>query len=134
MIQKMKKITLLALDAHKQEMLDQLSEIQVMHVTIDRKKAGQGKAAQHLQTLDKIVKAQMQLEEFRKTEVPQKELSAPECLAEILDLQAKTDSLKKQLNEQLQQKEKLEPWGDFDPASLKSLKAQGLFLKFLTLL
>ena len=130
MIQKMKKITLLALEAHKQEMLEQLSELKVMHVTVDRKKAGQGIAAQHLQTLDQLVKAQILLDEFRKTEIPQKELPASECLAEILDLQTNVDALKKQLEDLYQKKEKMSPWGDFDPESLNDLKKQGLFLKF----
>ena len=130
MIQKMKKITLLALETHKQEMLDQLSELKVMHITIDRKKAGQGQAALHLQTLDKIVKAQILLEEFKKTDIPQKELLAPECLTELQTLQNNMDSLQKRRDELLQKKEKLAPWGDFDPESIKSLGKQGLFLKF----
>ena len=54
MIQKMKKITLLTLESYKQEMLDQLSELSVMHITVDRKKAGQGDAAQYIQKLDQI--------------------------------------------------------------------------------
>ena len=130
MIQKMKKITLLALEAHKQEMLDQLSELSVMHITVDRKKAGQGIAANHLRTLDQIVRVQLLLDEFKKTDVPQKELPAPECLAELLKLLEETDSLKKQLDDLRQKKEKLTPWGDFDPATLNALKAKGLFLKF----
>ncbi|MBQ9772488.1 MAG: hypothetical protein IJW23_11765 [Lentisphaeria bacterium] len=130
MIQKMKKITLLTLESYKQEMLDQLSELSVMHITVDRKKAGQGDAAQYIQKLDQIAKAQFLLEEFKKTDIPQKELPARECLAELLNCIAEAESLKKQLDELLKQKEKLAPWGDFDPASFQAVKKKGLFLKF----
>lgn len=130
MIQKMKKITLLTLESYKQEMLDQLAELNVMHITVDRKKAGQGEAAKYLQELDRIAKAQFLLDEFKKTEVSQKELPARECLAELLNCIAETETLKKQLDDLLKQKEKIAPWGDFDPASFKAVKDQGLFLKF----
>lgn len=130
MIQKMKKITLLALEAHRQEMLERLSELNVMHVTVDRKRAGQGDAAQHLQTLDQIVRAQLLLDEFKKTELPQKTVPPAECLAELLSLQTKNESLRKQLDELQQKKEKWLPWGDFDTDQIGHLKAQGLILKF----
>ena len=98
MIQKMKKITLLTLESYKQEMLDQLSELSVMHITVDRKKAGQGEAARYLHELDQISKAQFLLDEFKKTDVPQKELPAVECLAELLNCIAKAETLKANKN------------------------------------
>ena len=132
MIQKMKKITLLALEVHRQEMLDQLSELSMMHISIDRKKAGQGEAAMYLQKLEQISRVQFILEEYKETELEQKECSAEECIAEVFDTLAKSDSLKKQLDDLNQKQAKLAPWGDFEPASLKSIRDQGLFVKFWT--
>ena len=130
MIQKMKKITLLALESRRQEMLNDLADLSVMHISCDKKKIGQGKAAEYLQILDQIVKADVVLNEYKDNSVQQKELAPQECLKEIETALAELDSCKKQLDDLARKKDQLIPWGDFDPASVKNLADHGIFVKF----
>lgn len=128
MIEKMKKLTFLVTDKEYDSFIASLRDLGVVHVQQLQK----GATSQNLQdgmALEQRYKASLQaLEIYAKTykgmELPKSvsESFSPEVLVQhVEDLQAEElnllhniDALQKEIN-------MLEPWGDFDPASIKNL-------------
>ena len=128
MIEKMKKLTFLVTEKEYDSFIASLRELGVVHVQQLQK----GATSQELQdgmSLEQRYKAALQaLDIYTKTydgmkvpEVLDESTSAEALLKHIEDLQAEElnllhniDALQKDIN-------MLEPWGDFDPASIKNL-------------
>ena len=128
MIEKMKKLTFLVTDKEYDSFIASLRELGVVHIQQLQK----GATSQELQdgmSLEQRYKAALQaLDIYTKTydgmKVPEamdESTSAETLLKHIEDLQAEEvnllhniDALQKDIN-------MLEPWGDFDPASVKNL-------------
>ena len=128
MIEKMKKLTFLVTEKEYDSFIASLRELGVVHVQQLQK----GATSQELQdgmSLEQRYKAALQaLDIYTKTyngmkvpEVLDESTSAEVLLKHVEDLQAEElnllhniDALQKDIN-------MLEPWGDFDPASIKNL-------------
>ena len=128
MIEKMKKLTFLVTEKEYDSFIASLRELGVVHVQQLQK----GATSQELQdgmSLEQRYKAALQaLDIYTKTydvmkvpEVLDESTSAEALLKHVEDLQAEElnllhniDALQKDIN-------MLEPWGDFDPASIKNL-------------
>ena len=128
MIEKMKKLTFLVTDKEYDSFIASLRELGVVHIQQLQK----GATSQELQdgmSLEQRYKSALQaLDIYAKTydgmkvpEVLDESTSAEALLKHIEDLQAEElnllhniDALQKDIN-------MLEPWGDFDPASIKNL-------------
>ena len=128
MIEKMKKLTFLVTEKEYHSFIASLRELGVVHVQQLQK----GATSQELQdgmSLEQRYKAALQaLDIYTKTyngmkvpEVLDESTSAEALLKHVEDLQAEElnllhniDALQKDIN-------MLEPWGDFDPASIKNL-------------
>ena len=130
MIQKMKKITLLAMESRKQMMLEQLADLSVMHISFCNDVNNKGNIAEYNALLEKISKMEFLLQEHKSSKEKQISLPPQECLDLLQKILEETDSAKKQLDELLPKKDLLSHWGDFDFNSIREMKNHGVFLKF----
>ena len=128
MIEKMKKLTFLVTDKEYDSFIASLRELGVVHIQQLQK----GATSQELQdgmALEQRYKAAIQaLEIYAKTydgrELPQAmdESTSPVALLQhIEDLQAEELKLLHNIDALQKNIQMLEPWGDFDPASIKNL-------------
>ena len=128
MIEKMKKLTFLVTDKEYDSFIASLRELGVVHIQQLQK----GATSQELQdgmALEQRYKAAIQaLEIYAKTydgmEVPQAmdESTSPVALLQhVEDLQAEELKLLHNIDALQKNIQMLEPWGDFDPASIKNL-------------
>ena len=127
MIEKMKKLTFLVTDKEYDSFIASLRELGVVHIQQLQK----GATSQELQdgmALEQRYKAAIQaLEIYAKTydgmEVPQAmdESTSPVALLQhVEDLQAEELKLLHNIDALQKNIQMLEPWGDFDPASIKN--------------
>ena len=128
MIEKMKKLTFLVTEKEYDTFIASLRELGVVHIQQLQK----GATSQELQdgkALEQRYKSALQaLEIYAKTykemKVPQalQESTSPEALLQhIEDLQAEELNLLHSIDDLQKNIHMLEPWGDFDPASVKHL-------------
>ena len=128
MIEKMKKLTFLVTDKEYDSFIASLRELGVVHIQQLQK----GATSQELQdgmSLEQRYKAALQaLDIYTKTydgmKVPEamdESTSAETLLKHIEDLQAEEVNLLHNIDALQKDVNMLEPWGDFDPASVKNL-------------
>jgi V/A-type H+-transporting ATPase subunit I len=128
MIEKMKKLTFLVTDKEYDSFIASLRELGVVHIQQLQKGATSQELQENL-TMEQRYKAALQaLEIYAKTykemAVPgtMDESTLPETLLQhIEDLQAEELNLLHNIDELQKDINALEPWGDFDPASIKHL-------------
>ena len=128
MIEKMKKLTFLVTDKEYDSFIASLRELGVVHIQQLQKGATSQELQQNL-TMEQRYKAALQaLEIYAKTykemAVPgtMDESTLPEALLQhIEDLQAEELNLLHNIDELQKDINALEPWGDFDPASIQHL-------------
>ena len=128
MIEKMKKLTFLVTDKEYDSFIASLRELGVVHIQ-QLQKGATSPELQAGMALEQRYKAAIQaLEIYAKTydgmEVPQAmdESTSPVALLQhIEDLQAEELKLLHNIDALQKNIQMLEPWGDFDPASIKNL-------------
>lgn len=123
MIVKMKKATLLCLDSCRIEALEDLRELGVLHVeTVRRSEAEDFEAvSKELASIDRVANLLTNYKPSGVASLSGKE--AYEKASSWLDAEA---AAAKRLDSLQRERERLEPWGEFDVKAFESLKAKGI--------
>lgn len=128
MIEKMSHVCLVTQSSHKQEMLDTLRELGIVHVA--ERKSADPALTERFNALSKL---SLELKNY----TPATSSSAPLSDEEFEELFRKTKealsrkaALAEQRSAALLEAEKLRPWGEFDPALVEELREDGLELHF----
>lgn len=130
MITPMKKHTFLVFHREYLEFLEQLGTLGVLHV-IERGEADrddqldekEARLARIQDVLDLLQTAEKELGEVPR--VHPKAVEADEIVREIEQVEEQIDLLKHQIEEIRKEKEKYEPWGNYDPGQIRSLEQSG---------
>ncbi len=127
MIEKMKLVSVIALESEKNALLDELRELELLHIA--EKRAGDGVLSERLLKLTKI---QSYLLEYQSS--PKEELLQDPAFEELFSrVDAAMEEKKALLSLQSASKmeaEKLRAWGDFSPEQVRELRALGYDLHF----
>ncbi len=126
MIERMKKTIVLASASHKAELLSSLRDLGVMHVTdmvtkssaLDELEKRRAEYSSVLQTLKE--------RGDKKTSASASGISFSEIHPSIMALLSEEESLKEKVVALQTEKERIAPFGEFDPDSLKALVADGV--------
>ena len=129
MIVKMKKITLLCVESERTAALEQLRELGIMHVVHETRVESESVDVS-ARDLDQISQVCTILSGIETKSDGVSERSGKEVFEEAAGLIRKQEELKKLISEQQLDIAALEPWGDFDPESVKKLAAAGIFVQF----
>ena len=128
MIEKMSHVCLVTQSSHKQEMLDTLRELGIVHVA--ERKSADPALTERFNALSKL---SLELKNYAPAAAPASPLSDEE-FEELFHKTKEALSRKAALAEQrsaaLLEAEKLRPWGDFDPALVEELREDGVELHF----
>ena len=136
MITKMKKLTFLVYHKEYEAFLNGVRDLGVVHVAEKQQGVADNTELQdsirlsgRLQAAEKLLQA-LKPVKSAVAETPASAARGLEVLNEVDELQAEKNKLQQQL--QVYQKEKvaLEPWGNFEPASLSRLHDAGLTVGF----
>jgi V/A-type H+-transporting ATPase subunit I len=130
MITPMKKHTFLVFHREYMDFLEQLGSLGVLHVIergeaerddmLDEKEARLARIQDVLELLQTVEK------EFGQVpRVHPRALEADDMVREIEQVEEKIDLLRHQIEEIRKEKEKFEPWGDYDPHVIRSLEESG---------
>ena len=126
MIERMKKTIVLASASHKAELLSSLRDLGVMHVTdmvtkssaLDELEKRRAEYSSVLQTLKE--------RGDKKASASASGISFSEIHPSIMALLSEEESLKEKVVALQTEKERIAPFGEFDPDSLKALAADGV--------
>ena len=124
MIGPMKKVLLLALESHKQEALEELRSAGVMQ--IDSAVQNSADTASLLEERAQALRILAELEKTPAAADPGKALSGGEILKQAAAAIEKRNAADSEAEKFRRRLDRLAPWGDFDCAKLKALRAQGV--------
>ncbi|MBE6380975.1 MAG: hypothetical protein E7047_08605 [Lentisphaerae bacterium] len=128
MIVPMKKVLLLALKSDQESALNQLRELGVMEVVSETVCDTADRAAQNsrLTALDRLIGS---LNSRKVDDDEQNEMPAVDDLLEYaLQLASEHEETSRKLETLRKEYSELEPWGEYDPARIKMLKEQGIWV------
>ena len=132
MIVKMKKVSLVILEAEKTQSLKSLRKAGLVH--LEEIEGGSAELSAFKEQSSETEKALAILEEVKlgkKQVVEQVKLSAEEAVAKAKEIISFTDSKKSlfdKINQNTQELSRLEKWGSVNPAELAALTEKGLYL------
>jgi len=137
MIVKMKKLELLLFYKEREQFLESLRSLGVVHVVEDLQKEGNN----HIQELQSILRLCERVE--RKLTAINSSKDAPAALTSKMDAPAilkrfeELEEEREKINQEIVACTKdlllLQPWGQFDPASIKKLANSGVKIRFLSM-
>lgn len=130
MIVKMKKSTVICLLAEKTKALESLRELGVLHVEITEMNDSEDRAVLEMHLME-AKHASHILASIKTKEEPEKEtnsIKGPDLCQLILDFDKNKTELSKELDSLERDKGLLEPWGEFSPELISSLKDKGIFV------
>lgn len=125
MIVKMKEVTLLCLERNRSEALEALRDLGVMHV----KQLGRVESddvAGLTQKITDAVKVYNILSGRKVSGEPGESIAPEKLVSEALKLLEEEASVTKQRENLLKEMEKLEPWGNFEPETVRKLRESGV--------
>lgn len=127
MIEKMKLVSVIAMESEKDALLQELQKLELLHIA--EKRAGDGLLSERLLKLTKI---QSYLLEYQSS--PKEELLSDTEFEELLSRVASAIEEKKELlslrSASKMEIEKLQAWGDFSPEQVRELRDLGYDLHF----
>ena len=136
MITKMKKLTFLVYYKEYEAFLNGVRDLGVVHVAEKQQGVADNTELQdsirlsaRLQATEKLLQA-FKLARPAVEETPASAARGLEVLNEVDELQAEKNKLQQQLQTYQKEKAALEPWGNFEPASLSRLHDAGLAVGF----
>lgn len=129
MIEKMKLAYAVTTAAHKEEMLSAVRELGVLHLS-ERKSA----SAASLEKLRELSATEMMLGDYAGEDKTQAPLMGEEEFlrlhGQVLEAAETKKAMETARTEALVNADKIRGWGDFDPAAVRELQAQGIELHF----
>ena len=136
MITKMKKLTFLVYHKEYEAFLNGVRDLGVVHVAEKQQGVADNTELQdsirlsgRLQAAEKLLQA-LKPVKSAVAETPASAARGLEVLNEVDELQAEKNKLQQQLQAYQKEKVALEPWGNFEPASLPRLRDAGLTVGF----
>ena len=136
MITKMKKLTFLVYHKEYEAFLNGVRDLGVVHVAEKQQGVADNTELQdsirlsgRLQAAEKLLQA-LKPVKSAVAETPASAARGLEVLNEVDELQAEKNKLQQQLQAYQKEKVALEPWGNFEPASLSRLRDAGLTVGF----
>ena len=124
MIVPMKKVVLLALESNAREALEELRSAGVMQ--IDRAEQGSADTASLIEKRAHALRILAELEKTGASPVAHPALSGAEVLEHAAKALEKRNAAESDAEKLQRRLSRLAPWGDFDGASLKKLRADGV--------
>ncbi|MBT3296727.1 MAG: hypothetical protein HN919_00755 [Verrucomicrobia bacterium] len=128
----MKKLTLLCLEDDRAAALDALSDLGLLHITPVTELKGEDLETCH-SALREARSTQLSLQAYRKQPVPDavtlSESDRAQPLAKAGELLLRKRALALEIDALRKEQMVLEPYGDFNPATITSLRAQGLTVR-----
>ena len=120
MIEKMKTVCIVAQDTHREELLNTLRDLGILHIA--EKNSADSKLLERLSVLSHLMQ---ELKDYVKESKKENELLSDEQFEKmsqsaVIALERKS-ALKDSLNALLLEIERINMWGDFDPQSIKDL-------------
>jgi len=131
MITPMKKVSVVCLETDKQDALNQLRELGVLHVIPQREATGATLSA----AADAVETARLALETLHAVEKPchhscsKTARDADALVTEVAGLHQRRTHLEEQLGTLRQARYSQAPFGNFSPASIRELAAKGIVVK-----
>ncbi|SFG48044.1 V-type ATP synthase subunit I [Oribacterium sp. WCC10] len=134
MIEKMKMIHVVTTVSHKDEMLEGLRSLGLLHLA-------ERKSANHFATekFNDLAKTFSRLQDYMPDKKSKETTTPPPVLSDeafkkmyksAKEALKKKDSLSQELSAATAEIERLEPWGSFSPSDVRELKKQGIDLHF----
>jgi V/A-type H+-transporting ATPase subunit I len=125
MIEQMKKVSVLALDSKRQQVVSQMQDAGVIHLEVEPRESED--LAQLRETRAYVERATMVLPRQRPegVEAEPEEFSYDGALSTakyLNEVAERRRELEDRLDQLLREELRLEPWGDFDPADLEELR------------
>ena len=123
MIVPMKKINLVTLSSDEEEALRGLRETGVMHLNFD-----DGRSTD----LDELLKERVRIERAllaisgAKKDGERSDLDVGDAIARITKIEEEKRNLSEELDFLMRERERVAPWGDFDPGDVASLRESGV--------
>jgi len=136
MIVPMKKLTMLLFHKEKEQFLDSLQDLGVVHVVVNPQLESSDLNAmqEKMKAAERVSKALKRTATEKKISVSQDKTGSAEEIIKAYDgLVAQHESLEQQITKLKRDATLLEPWGDFDPASVDRLKQAGVVMRFFKL-
>lgn len=129
MIVKMKKITLLCVESERVDALEKLRELGIMHVDHETRVDSESVtvSAKDLAEISKVFNI---LSGIKTKQPAEPGRNGKEIFEQADKLIRKQDELEKRIEELKLNIDTLEPWGEFDPETVKKLAADGISILF----
>jgi len=134
MIVPMKKLNLLLFHKEKEQFLNSLQELGVVHIEMSQQAESETLTAvqDKVKAADRVLKA-LKRSVSGKKKAQEKKDNAWEIIKSYDELIAQQEKLEQQMINLKNDALLLEPWGNFDPSSVKRLRDSGVFMRFFKL-
>jgi V/A-type H+-transporting ATPase subunit I len=131
MIVPMKKVSLVTLESEKEEALNELGKLGILHIDVVKPESPKLTLLwQEREILEKALGLLQKEEGGRKNKKTSYDLDRVLKLSrELVELNTKRESLNQELLKRIQEREKVQGWGDFDPELVAELAKAGVHLK-----
>ena len=130
MIVKMKKISLVTLSPDKEPALEGLRKTGIMHLDFrDTRSSGLDELLHDRADIDRALFTIDQL----TPEGDKPQMNADGAVSRILEVEAQNREFAEELDGIARERERLEPWGDFEPGELEEIREKGVSVKLYTL-
>jgi len=130
MIVPMKKVLLVTLTADRDDSLQKLRELGVVEIVSENiaESSDRSSMLSHLAAVDRVLGVLGSLK-ASQTQLAVSLPGAPDALAQYaLEVFAESEALERELDILRKEAAALEPWGEYDPAMIARLKAQGIYV------
>ncbi|MCL2293995.1 MAG: hypothetical protein FWC36_03930 [Spirochaetes bacterium] len=134
MIVKMKKVSLVILDSAREDALEKLRKLGVVHIEKESKSTEALNSLMEKRSLfEKVINAFPRSKNKQKLSGKPDLAEADKIVTEANKILEKIHSLIEEIDRDKKDILTLTPWGDFDPSSVSVLEKDGIFLRFYVL-
>ncbi len=133
MIVPMRKLSLLLYHKERESFLKSLQDLGVIHVAVNPKIQSEELSVfqEKVKAADRVLKALKRIKNPSQSQ--QTKGNAEDVIKQYDELAAQLEKTGQQINKMKKDAAALEPWGDFDPASIGKLKEIGITMRFFRL-
>lgn len=134
MIVPMKKVSLVVLDSCREESLEKLQEIGVLHLegaaATNEVLTGLGEKKSLIEYALRLLPAKS--DPAQPKEKPESVTDPLDIAKRVVDLSEREQSIREEMPRLAKEAEKLSQWGDFDPDSIRDLHLSGIYVRLYT--
>lgn len=140
MIERMKKISLLTLESRREDTLHKLKKAGVLHIStknyehpsienLEEKRAVLQKAHSKLSEYEPNSETELSIPAHNREQTVEQAL---EKAHQILDISDKIREIQEDIERLQREQNRIEPWGDFNPAEIEKLHEKGISIRLYT--